>query len=171
MIRKLRNFCDNIFTTKTVTFIAAIIFFTIALFIGVTKFETVREFIIYPEEEYCLLEAEAERLINNNSFETEYSYEIVASNNENKKHIEMKISTNFANVKINFENFGTPEELVSVERMLDTPTKYVIAGIIVLLSACALCTLVIESALYILMFIFACIIWLIDKIVPKKVIK
>lgn len=171
MIRKLRNFCDNIFTTKTVTFIAAIIFFTIALFIGVTKFETVREFIIYPEEEYCLLEAEAERLINNNSFETEYSYEIVASSNENKKHIEMTISEGMADVIIDLENYGTGEEVVSVKRNIDDPTFYVIMWTFSLIMTIMLVTIVIESALYILMFIFACIIWLIDKIVPKKVIK
>ena len=74
VIQKLKVFCEKMLATKMFFFIALIFFFTIALFIGATKFEVIHDTIVYPEEEYCLLEAEAERLVSNRTFETEYSY-------------------------------------------------------------------------------------------------
>lgn len=89
MIRKLRNFCENVLSKNGVIWISVIVFIAITSFMLITEFKDVRDLLTYPEEEYQFLEAEAEKIVPNKDFETEYSYEIDASK---KDDIKIKVS-------------------------------------------------------------------------------
>ena len=168
MIRKLKAFCEKMLATKMFFSIGLIFFFTIALFIGVTKFEVIHDTIVYPEEEYCLLEAEAERLVSNRTFETEYSYEITATKNKNENNINMTISEGMANVYISYENFGADDEIVSIKRGAENTIFYVVCWTISVIMFLMLIALTIEIVLYIPILILSLLVCIIDKILTKK---
>lgn len=71
-------------------------------------------FFVYPEENYQFLEAEANRMISSNDFNTEYELELKYNNQSNS--IEFQLDGYSIYVRANVNNYGESNQDITIQR-------------------------------------------------------
>lgn len=83
-----------------------------AYFINIANLEKV---LCYHEDEYEMIEKEAERMVLNEDFETEYKLNII-SLDEVKKTLRMRLYNNLASVEVRADNYGEDDVVIEYDR-------------------------------------------------------
>lgn len=151
MLKKIKNFC---FAESTINWVAlgCLILVTVAIFI-VGFNDLVKPIFVYPEKEYQLLENEAQRIIDEQTLNTEFKHDITYSNTLESKSIEVKLFGDGASVVINVENYGEETENVNVYRNQPTGVMYHIQSVMLLIYIIFVFTLFIGSFVMIILWI------------------
>lgn len=83
-----------------------------AYFINIANLEKV---LCYHEDEYEMIEKEAERMVLNKDFETEYKLNII-SLDEVEKTLSMKLYNDLASVEVRADNYGEDNVVIEYDR-------------------------------------------------------
>lgn len=169
MYEKVKKFRVFVFKDSTLGIIAGVFTISFILFLVFTQFDMFHDMFHYPEETYQILEEEADILIKNNSFET--NYDLAITNYDFKdKNLTMKLSSSSAILNININNYGQSNQEYNRYREHNSATPYILGnafGIFVLtvsvFALAVLITLISASALQLIAFIIHKIIKLVRK--------
>lgn len=102
----------------------------------------------YPEEKYQLLEMEAQRMVTENDFNSNYHFSITYYNNQTKQ-LDFNLLLNSATVKTNISNLGQPNQTATITREFPSKILFIIGEIL----AAAIVYFVLAVILYILLII------------------
>ena len=134
MLKKIQNFCFYPETTIKWVCIVCLILVTVAIFtVGFN--DVVKPIFVYPEKEYQLLESEAQRIIDEQTLNTEFKHDVNYSNTLENKSVDVKIYGDGASVVIDVDNYGEETESVNVYRSENNGVGYYIQNIVVLILA------------------------------------
>lgn len=133
MLKKIKNFCFDEYTVNWVG-LGCLILVTVAIFtVGFNDF--VKPIFVYPEKEYQRLESEAQRIIDEQTLNTEFKHDVNYSNTLENKSVDVKIYGDGASVVIDVNNYGEETESVNVKRNQPKGVMYHIANFLVLIMA------------------------------------
>lgn len=133
MLKKIKNFCSDEYTFKWVI-IGCLILVAVAIFtVGFN--DLVKPIFVYPEKEYQLLENEAQRIIDEQTLNTEFKHDVNYSNTLENKSVDVKIYGDGASVVIEVDNYGEETESVNVYRSQSNRVMYHIQNFVVLILA------------------------------------
>ena len=151
MLKKIKNFCFDEYTFKGVV-IGCLILVTVAIFtVGFN--DLVKPFLVYPEEEYQMLEKEAERIIDEQTLNTEFKHDVNYSNTLESKSIEIKLWDKNACVIIDVDNYDETTESITVSRNMLKNAGYYIIGILTLIFGILLTTFIVVGLAGCILFI------------------
>lgn len=119
-------------------------------------------FYPYPEQEYQNLEDEAEKMILNHNFETDYRFTINDYDSESND-FEMELHGDKATIEIEVENYGESNQSYEVKRHSETQKKENFDGIVRVMVVTSL----LAMSLYISIFIFSNILLFIASVINK----
>ncbi|MBR4111337.1 MAG: hypothetical protein IKK43_06625 [Clostridia bacterium] len=97
--------------------VTPIVVFVAVLLLMLASFDySIAPYIVYPEEEYQLLEEEAEKMLAQDGFDSQY---VDTIEYEAKSDIlRVKLNTTNATLQMNFSDYGEEKESVEVERLM-----------------------------------------------------
>lgn len=131
MLKKIKNFCFDEYTFNW-AIIGCLILVAVAIFtVGFNDF--VKPIFVYPEKEYQLLENEAQRIIDEQTLNTEFKHDVNYSNTLENKSVDVKIYGDRASVVIEVDNYGEETESVNVYRSQSNGVMYHIINFVVLI--------------------------------------
>lgn len=131
MLKKIKNFCFDEYTFKWVI-IGCLILAAVAIFtVGFN--DLVKPIFVYPEDEYQLLENEAQRIIDEQTLNTEFKHDVNYSNTLENKSVDVKIYGDGASVVIEVDNYGEETESVNVYRSQSNRVMYHIQNFVVVI--------------------------------------
>ena len=131
MLKKIKNFCFDEYAFMWVA-LGCLILVTVVIFtVGFN--DLVKPIFVYPEKEYQLLEAEAQRIIDEQTLSTEVKHDVNYSNTLESKSVAVTLYGNGASVVIDVDNYGEEAESVNVYRGDNNGAGYYIQNIVVLI--------------------------------------
>ena len=134
MLKKIQNFCFDPETTIKWVGIVCLVLVTVAVFtVGFN--DLVKPIFVYPEKEYQLLESEAQRIIDEQTLNTEFKHDVNYSNTLENKSVDVKIYGDGASVVIDVDNYGEETESVNVYRSQSNGAMYHILNFATLILA------------------------------------
>ena len=83
----------------------------------------VKPIFVYPEKEYLLLESEAQRIIDEQTLNTEFKHDVNYSNTLENKSVDVKIYGDGASVVIDVDNYGEDINSLVCAKIMELATK------------------------------------------------
>lgn len=168
MYNKIKNFSKKCWDDMNMLRITAVtcILWIIATFVLITVQKNWDSMFIYPDEDYKVIQKEANRIITTHNFDT--SYQLTITNYSNVYHsLSFELRNDSGTMLTAFvDNYGLENQSISYKRMDNNPITHILKNIFILLLLVPIFLGVISTyAILIVISIFWLIAFIIHKII------
>ena len=158
---------------KLIDVVVLVTFIMVSISLVMFNYDDIKEIMPYPEEEYILMEEEAEKMLLMpdllerlaNGTATEYSYDMKVTSNESFSNVEITLKGNSV-LKIQIDDLESRK--ATIERLVKNPIAHILLMSLTILLAILLFTVVVLFCEGILVLVALFLIFLYRKIKNRK---
>lgn len=128
MMRKLYDFFLNVshWLFNHLFLKIFILMLALALMFCILDFDSLKSVLTYPEEDYQALRAEANRIVSERNFESEYMDRFESERKENNTiSLRIVLNKNLASVIIYFNNYGAVDEEIKINEEFTSNSYFI----------------------------------------------